>query len=188
MRGRPVEPQTVEQIIALHAEGLGRNEIARRTGVSFATVTAYCQEHGLTFDTSKSALAVAIQTVNLDQARKDLAAAMVLRAQESLEAFDAPATIVHYQPATDTTNGGFREHVLEVPTFADQQRIMTMAAIAFDKATRLTERGGGANEATIGLLDTFGDALREAADKLREETPLRSVDGAEDNEPPQPAP
>lgn len=169
---RPVEPKTIEQILAAYDENLGRNEIARRVGVSVASVTRYCRENGRLFDTSKSELAVAIQNLNLEKARRDLASGMVLRAQEALEAFDAPATVVHYQQGNETNVGQWVEHVLDQPTFADQQRIMTMAGIAFDKATRLTEKSGLGAEKAVGLLDILGDAIDQAADALRNETPL----------------
>lgn len=175
---RPVEPKTIEQILAAYDEGLGRNEIARRVGVSVASVTRYCRENGRTFDTSKSELAVAILGMNLEAARRDLAAAMVYRAQESLEAFDAPATVVHYQQGNETTVGKWVEYTLDQPTFSDQQRIMTMAGIAFDKATRLTERSGAGADAAIGLLDKFSTAIDAAADALRNETPLPTPDDA----------
>jgi transcriptional regulator with XRE-family HTH domain len=46
---KPLSPEEKQQIRDLHAEGLSRNEIARRVGRSNGSVTNYCKNEGLTF-------------------------------------------------------------------------------------------------------------------------------------------
>jgi transposase len=46
---KPLTESEKQQIRDLHAEGLSRNEIAKRVGRAAGTVTAFCQREGLVF-------------------------------------------------------------------------------------------------------------------------------------------
>jgi hypothetical protein len=166
---RLVEPETVARILSMHAEGMGRNQIAKELGLAWSTVTKHVREAGLSFDTSQTELAVRARTLDLAVARAELGKMMLAAATDLLEQIDAPAVMTHYQPAGEHTEGEWVEHVIDQPTFSDQQRIMTMAAIAFDKGTKALEKNSAGVEGAVGLLDIFGDSLKAAADALRPE-------------------
>lgn len=75
----PLPDAQKRRIRALHKKGLGRNEIARQTGVSLATVTKVCHEAGLTFDRSKTAVAVEARKIDLADLRTKAAERALLR-------------------------------------------------------------------------------------------------------------
>ncbi|RLL70306.1 helix-turn-helix domain-containing protein [Streptomyces sp. Z26] len=56
---RPVTDDDRQQIRVLHAEGLGRNEIARRLNRSPRTISVQATDMGLTFDRTATAVATA---------------------------------------------------------------------------------------------------------------------------------
>ncbi|UDM00069.1 MULTISPECIES: helix-turn-helix domain-containing protein [Streptomyces] len=56
-KGGPVTPEERAEIIRLHGENKGRNEIARLTRRSLRTVSLICEDEGLTFDRSATAAA-----------------------------------------------------------------------------------------------------------------------------------
>lgn len=68
---RPVTDETRQQVRELHAEGLGRNEIARRLDRSPRTISVLCAELGLTFD--RTATAVATEARKIDAKARRLA-------------------------------------------------------------------------------------------------------------------
>lgn len=61
---RPVTDTDRDQLRALHAEGLGRNEIARRMGRSPRTISVLAQELGLDFDRTHTAVATEARKVD----------------------------------------------------------------------------------------------------------------------------
>lgn len=63
-RGHPVDPATRARIKELHAQGLGRNDIARDAGVSGYTVTKVCREEGLSFDREATKAATEAKVVD----------------------------------------------------------------------------------------------------------------------------
>jgi hypothetical protein len=174
---RPVETQTRDDIIRLAGEGKGRNAIARELGIGAGTVTRYANEAGIEFDRSHTEFAIRAAKLDLSVASIELAKQMVERAFESLALYDAPTTITHFESSkfvesTDDgktesvfVEGGWREHVLDTPTIGDQQRIMTTAAVAFDKARKIVDTSGSDREKSAGLLDTFGKVLERAAEE-----------------------
>lgn len=70
-----------KQIVALHGQGLTRNEIARKAGVSASSVSKVCGQAGLSFDRSRTEVATKARVVDLKAQRAALSAAYLADAQ-----------------------------------------------------------------------------------------------------------
>lgn len=68
----PIDDETREQVLAEARAGASRNEVARRTGVSTASVSRICRAAGVTFDRSKTIKATAARLVDLKAMRVSL--------------------------------------------------------------------------------------------------------------------
>jgi transposase len=82
---KPLTESEKQQIRDLHAEGLSRNEIAKRVGRAAGTVTAFCQREGLTFP-------------QVERAAQVEAAALSAK-QRTLAAHERQLRIVEHQQA-----------------------------------------------------------------------------------------
>lgn len=164
-RGVPVQPKTRTKIIALIRQEVARNEIARRCGVSTATVSRIARAEGLTFDRSQTKAATAAQTVDLTAARLRLAEKMTARAERMLDDLDGEYLVYNFGGKDNTYN----ERVLAKPPVEVQRNAVTTAGIAFDKLTRIIEKSDETDglapvESMLGRLATrFG--LVEATDE-----------------------
>lgn len=65
-----IDPGKRAQVSALHAQGLGRNEIARRLGMRPADVTRAAREAGLSFDRAATEKATRAHKADLAAARQ----------------------------------------------------------------------------------------------------------------------
>ena len=84
------------QVIELHAAGVGRNEIARRLGVSTYRVDQAAAEHDLTFDAAHTSRAAEVVAANARADRIHLAArfrAFAARALDNAEHHDDPQVV-----------------------------------------------------------------------------------------------
>lgn len=167
-RGRPIEPETRAQIIALAREGIGRNEIARRLKVAGATVTAVTEPEGIVFDWSSTDLATRARRVQVGAMRTDLAHAALLRAGEMLESMSAPIELVHYQAKTEHDSGGWKRTILDGPTPSDMRNMATVFGILTSRAADLlrSTAGGGANADVVSVLGGIGEALSAVAESM----------------------
>ncbi|MET9847523.1 hypothetical protein [Streptomyces ossamyceticus] len=67
-----VQPRA-EMVVVLAQQGMGRNEISRRTGIPWASVTRIAKANGITFDTSQTEVALRARIAQLKQAQAGIA-------------------------------------------------------------------------------------------------------------------
>ncbi|MYS31616.1 hypothetical protein GTW38_32820 [Streptomyces sp. SID7804] len=60
-------------VVVLAQQGMGRNEISRRTGIPWASVTRIAKANGITFDTSQTEVALRARIAQLKQAQAGIA-------------------------------------------------------------------------------------------------------------------
>ena len=161
----PVTDQMRSEVVRLHGEGMGRNEIARTVGTSGATVTRICRENGLVFDTLSTELATRVEKANVAEIRARVAKLFILRAEEALADLDAP-TLVGSFGGRDNT---WSERLLDAPPADVKRNLMTIAAIGAQRHAELERFDTGDTQASEGasLLDAIGSGLQEAANQLR---------------------
>lgn len=107
---QPVEPQKEpddldQQVIDLHALGVGRNAAARRLQITNYRVDKIAAEHGLSFDAAATAQAVEVVAVNARAQRQQLAAryrALAARALDEADLQDNPDLLWSWLKAAAT--------------------------------------------------------------------------------------
>lgn len=151
----PMSQETRARAAALHAEGVSRNEIARRIDVDPATVTRWAQAEGLSFDRSKTEAATAAHSFDLRAARLRLAEKMTANAERSLAAVDEGYLVYSFGGKDNRYN----EHRLAEAPLSARREAQTIAAIAFDKLTRAEESTSGAVEGVVSLIGVLAGRL-----------------------------
>lgn len=152
-----------EQVLNLHAAGVPRNEIARRTGVSAGSVTNICREAGLSFDRSATKQASEARTVDLAAGRIRLAEKMLAASEAMLDTIDDPYIVFNFGGSENTYN----EHELDSAPVEVKRNIITTAGITFDKLTRIVEKSDSGLEQAAGVLDTIAAGFTAAAERYR---------------------
>ncbi|MFD4740606.1 hypothetical protein ACFWNQ_25060 [Streptomyces virginiae] len=137
----PLRDDEIAEIRRLHAEGHGRNEIARRIGRGSRTVSVHCARMGLEFDVTLTEAATAHRMAQLAEKRAILADAL------TDDALRLSAQV--WEPTTMHSFGG-RDHTynskeLAEPLAADKRSLMAAATAAAGQSLRLvppvTENG-----------------------------------------------
>ncbi len=154
------------RVLALHAEGLARNEIARRVGISAGSVTNICRDAGVTFDRSETKQATEARQVDLAAGRIRLAEKMLAASEAMLDGIDGEYLVYNF----GGKDNNYNEHLLATAPVEVKRNIITTAGITFDKLTRIVEKSDTGLEQAVGVLDTIADGFRAAAEKYRSET------------------
>ena len=161
MAARPITERDRKKVKTLHAEGLSRNDIARRMKRSPSTVSKLAADQGLTFERGPEVVAAT------EARRIDLAARRVTLAEQLHE--DAEKLRAQlWQPTTHGEFAGKEGHWqtadLPRPRFTDQRQIMGATATAITQSLRLQPAEGGADAGHVrSMLGTLGEVLVAAA-------------------------
>lgn len=132
-KGGIVTDEERAEIIRLHGEGIGRNEIARITRRSQRTVSLICAEEGLTFDVSMTEEATRHRVAQLAERRAVLAEALQGDAERLTELMWSPATIYSFGGKDNV----YREKDVNEPPAADKRNLMAAANVAIEKSLKL---------------------------------------------------
>lgn len=131
---RPVTDEDRDQVRELHAEGLSRNEIARRIGRSGKTVSNIAKAAGLTFERGPE-VAAATEARKVDaKARRAALALALLDDAERLRQQLWEGCQVHNFGGKDNT---FETAWISEPTFRDKRDIITAVGVAVDRSVKL---------------------------------------------------
>lgn len=122
---RPVTDQTKADVRRLHAEGLSRNAIARQLERSPRTVSVICEEAGLTFDRTATAVATEAAKADARARRVALVERAYARAEAIYSRLEADTT-TGYRFTSPTVNGIESKTLDHVP--AQDERALAMAA------------------------------------------------------------
>lgn len=160
-----------EQVLALHAEGHARNEIARRIGISAGSVTNICRAADRAFDRSETKHATEARQIDLAAGRTRLAEKMLAASEDMLDRIDDPYLVFSFGGKENDYN----EHTLTSAPVEVRRNVITTAGITFDKLTRIVEKDNGGLDQAVGVLDQIADGFRAAAEKYRSESPDEPV-------------
>lgn len=155
---REVTNEDYQRVAELHAQRMGRNEIARTIGRAQRTVSVIAQELGLVFDTTMTEEATKHRLVQLAEKRAILADALVDDALKLTEQVWAPAVIYNFGGKDNTYE---YKHVDEPPAL-DKKNLMASAGIAIEKSLKLVPPTNGDDTEEVGsLLTNLFDKLRD---------------------------
>lgn len=121
------------EIIRLHGEGHGRNEIARLTRRSQRTVSLICAEEGLVFDVTVTEEATRHRVAQLADRRAMLAEALQDDAERLTEQLWRPAKVFRIGGSSNT----YTERSVEEPPADAKKDLMAAAGIAIEKSLKL---------------------------------------------------
>lgn len=159
----PTPADLVERIRELAAEGLGRNEVARRLDVSPRTVTRYAPEGS--FDRSSTMAAVKARQADMAERRAALADKLLKDAERLREQIWQPALVYNF----GGKDNDYNEHQLEEQPVDGKRTLMQTAVAAVTAHLRLVDHDGdGGLDEAKSVLDGFMDAVAQRAAELRD--------------------
>lgn len=134
--GRRVTQQDHDDVKRLHAEGLSRNEIMRRTGRSGRTVSRIADEHGLSFERGEMVRAATeAKKIDAKAKRAALADKLLDDAERLRLQLWLPAHVYNFGGKENT----YEEATIDRPTFADQRNIIQAISVAANASLKLDE-------------------------------------------------
>ncbi len=160
----------------LHAEGLGRNAIARQMGLNTSVVSRTAAHLGLDFDRSRIAAATAARVADVAERRSLLAEDLVSDAERLRAQL--------WQPHLYWDWGGkdhdYDEKLADEPTPADKRALMGAAGMAIDRSLKLLppETSSGVDQAK-SMLGSLGELL-SAYSRSEDDRETLPVEDAED--------
>lgn len=159
--GRPVTDETRQQVRELHRQGLGRNEIARKLERSPRTISVLCDEMGLDFDRTATAVATEARKVDAKARRMALVDRFYAQAHRQLDRLDRDEHVVK-----ETSFGKVLTFTIDEPTAQDVRSLMQAAASASTQAAKLealdNDTGTDAAQSMLGKLASGLTAAYEA--------------------------
>ncbi|MEU2111835.1 helix-turn-helix domain-containing protein [Streptomyces sp. NPDC019507] len=129
----PVTDQTRADIRRLHAEGCGRNEIARRLVRSPRTISVEAAAMGLSFDRTATEEATRARVADLAERRAILAEALQADAERLTENMWKP-TVVFNIGGKDNE---YTEHLMDEAPADTKKNLMAAAGMAIDRSMKL---------------------------------------------------
>ncbi|MFE0132403.1 helix-turn-helix domain-containing protein [Streptomyces sp. NPDC059037] len=168
--GNPVTDKDREAVRRLHAQGLGRNAIAREIGRATRTVSVLAAEMHLTFDTTLTEDATRSRIAQLAEKRAILADALTDDALRLTEQLWAPAVVFSFGGKDNTYA---ERHVAEPPAH-DKKALMSAAATAAAQSLRLVpptdDSGAEDARSMLGkLFQGLAEVVKEGEAEQREE-------------------
>lgn len=140
---------------ALFDEGYSCRAIAGKLKVAPSTISRWATDAGVKFDRSQASMAIRAHTVDLAEARLELAQKMMVAAGDMLSKLDGPYKVFNFGGKDNT----YEEHTLDEPPVEVVRNAVTTAAIAFDKATKFLEIADSGASGEKSLLSELGKAL-----------------------------
>ncbi|MFC9682714.1 helix-turn-helix domain-containing protein [Streptomyces sp. NPDC056948] len=151
-KGGLVTDEERAEIIRLHGEGKGRNEIARLTRRAQRTVSLICAEEGLVFDTTMTEEATQHRVAQLASLRTETAMDLHLDAMRLSQQMWEPGKIYNFGGKDNT----YRDKDVDEPPAIDKKNLMAAAGIALEKSMRLvppvTETGEDDARSMLGKM------------------------------------
>lgn len=154
------------EIRRLHAEGHGRNEIARRLNRGMRTISIQAAAMGLTFDRAQTEEATRARMADLAEKRTILAEALMDDALRLSEQVWQPAVVYNFGGKDNT----YEEQRVPEPPPADKRQLMAAATTAAAQSLRLVPPAAdsGAQEAR-SMVGKLFQGLAEVAAQIEAE-------------------
>ena len=157
MPRQPIPEELHDQFRELHAQGYGRNRIARELGFPPVQISRTAEFLELTFDRSRIQAATQARLADLEERRSLLAEDFTAAAEKALRQMNEP----HLYWDWGGKDHDYDEKLADEPTPADKRALMSTAATAVDRSLRLVPMEGGASlDNAKSMLSGIGEALR----------------------------
>lgn len=153
----PISTAQRRQVLALHADGQGRNEIARTVGIALGSVTKIVSEAGLNFDRTATVAATAAAKADARARRAELGRLLLEDAHRLREQVWTPTTVFNFGGKDNT----YEEHLMPKPPTGDLRNLMVIAATAIDKHLVLERHDASEPDAAGSLLGALLTGLQQ---------------------------
>lgn len=162
----PITQAERDKIVALHAAGHTRNDIAKQTGRAAGSITKIVTDLGLSFDRSATKAATEAKVADGRARRAALMLDLLADAARLRAQLFAPC-VVHAFGGKENT---YAEHELNEPTFADKRNIVQAVSTAISTSLRLDQHDAdsGADDAK-SMLGALAEGLKAAYDELQQQ-------------------
>lgn len=168
---RPVTDDDRAEILALHAQGLGRNEIRRRTGRSAALVSQTVAAVGGSFERGPEVeAATRARAADLAALRAEAAYTLHIDGMRLLEQLWEPTTVYSF----GGKDGLYHQQAVPEPPPADKRALAHAAATLIDRSMRMApptdDSGADQARTMVGRLMTgIADLYREQQESVPDE-------------------
>lgn len=157
---RPVTAADEQQVRDLHAQGYGRNAIARELGRSPRTVSVIAQKLGLTFDRTATAVATEARVIDGRARRADLVARLYAVALDDLDHLQAAGP---HELVEVSAGQAVRYTVARLPAL-ERRALITGISTAITAAAKLEAlESDPAAEQGRSMLLNLADGIRRLA-------------------------
>ncbi|MFF3398257.1 helix-turn-helix domain-containing protein [Streptomyces sp. NPDC002659] len=155
---RPVTEEDFNAVRDLHAQGFGRNEIARQINRAQRTVSLIAQELGLEFDVTMTEVATRHRIAQLEEKRTILAEALTDDALKLTEQLWQPAKVFNIGGKDNV----YTEQEVPEPPADAKRALMAAAVAAANQSVRLVPPKDTDGAEEVGsLLTSLFDRLRD---------------------------
>jgi hypothetical protein len=156
MPGGTISADRFDDFRALHAQGLGRNAIAREMGIAPVVASRTAEYLGLTFDRSKIEAATRARLSDLAERRALLAEDLMSDAEKLRAQMWEPTTVYSFGGKDNT----YEEHEFDQAPAAEKRALMSTAGMAIDRVLKLVPAEESSNlEGAKSMLGSLGEAL-----------------------------
>lgn len=156
MPGGTIDPGRFDELRELHAQGYGRNRIAREMGVPPVMVSRTAEFLGLTFDRSRIEAATKARLADLAERRALLAEDLLSDAEKLRAQMWEPTVVYNFGGATNS----YEEHEFPEAPAAEKRALMSTAATAIDRVLKLVPPEVSSDlDGAKSMLGSLGEAL-----------------------------
>lgn len=167
MPQRPVTDDDRDAIRRLHAQGLGRNEIARQIQRSSRTVSVLADEMGLTFDRTRTAVATEARKADAAARRAAIIEGLYDVAEDELAYLRQTAPY----PLVEVSMGAPVHYNVDRLPAQDRKALVQSIGSAMTAAGRLEALDGDPGaDAARSMLTTLADGIRQLVGAPPEDT------------------
>jgi hypothetical protein len=162
----PVQADERARILELHGQGKHRNEIARLTGRSTATVSRVVKAAGGEFDAAQTAQATKVAVIDRAARRAVIIDRLYRRAETVLDRLEAAKY-------THRVNAGEASFLVDdpAPPAQDERNLSSAISGYLSNATKLETVDQDAGNTARSVLGDLSRALGVAAEAFRDEPP-----------------
>lgn len=153
-----------KRVRALHAAGLGRNDIARQMGRTGSTVTKIADELGITFDRAAARAATAALRADSRERRAALSLDLIATAERLQGQIFAPTNVFNIGGKDNV----YTEHAVPQPPVRDQKDLVQAISTAVNASLKIDDHDDDAGtEEAKSMIGTLMAGLKTVYDVMQ---------------------
>nr|WTB31163.1 hypothetical protein OG781_18220 [Streptomyces sp. NBC_00830] len=151
---QPLSPEELDTLRQLHADGHGRNEIARQLGRSVGVITNYARRLDLSFDRSATRAAVEARQVDLTAQRQQAQQRLMDFFNRQLDRAEGRYLLTSFDHV-----GTFVSQFVPEPPARETKDLASAATGALNAAVKLAQFDAEHDDKNLSAMDRFLQAM-----------------------------